>query len=125
MSKSNRGPGPGTPGQSHLPPALSSLLGPGPRADLSIPIEIVADERVPPDKIVFVPPKAALQLRATAYGVRKAEHGWEAVRYTILPDGVKAEVVHQAEPHPAPAYAYAANAVHEEYARKSAGLDKY
>ena len=64
-------------------------------------------------------------VRATAYGVRKVEHGWEAIRYTILPDGVKIEVVHQAEPHPGPAYTYAARAVDEEYARKSAGLDKF
>ncbi len=106
MSKSNRGPGSSTAGHTHLPPALSSLLGPGPRVDL------------PHEQ-----PESAT-VGATAYGVRKVEHGWETVRYTILPDGVRVEVVHQPEPHPAPAYQYAARAVHEEYARKSAGLEK-
>jgi hypothetical protein len=107
MKPSNRVPGPVTPGQPHLPPALSSLLGPGTRDDVpEITVEPVL-------------------VRASAYGVRKVENGWEAVRYTVLPDGVKIEVVHQAEPHPSIAYAYAARAVNEEYARKSAGFEQF
>ena len=98
MSKSSRTPAPGTPGHTHLPPALSSLLGTGVRDDVP-EIEVVIDPKAKPNEILGLPREPAL-VRATAYGVRKVEHGWEAVRYTILPDGVKIEAFLEKPPDP-------------------------